>query len=500
MLREAVVGNLSGFIMNNLSARHLTAQVYSKTPGDFATRKEVTILNSDGAVVATTYTDFTGRFPMINMHPDENYTFMVKDQSSDIKISVMDDAGDVLTTVEKNRKGKYLFDKITYDTVHTKLNLAHNIVNPQQRAFREAAIASVNRELHKADSNKVAAISPAPQVVQNTVPVATPVKDAAKEEAIKPLEEIVTRKENEKVSGRDDVQPVAGETGNEKIVPVAAPEKESQKDQVPQQTARTDRRRESIAAIKAKQAAEIAFRSKDNAALIAAVKAYETDGLTLDKLGETVTEFYNGVVVCVLDQKGNLLGIGEVNADNNFMLNGYLPFYHINLPEANKNTASEIIFLNDRLEVIKTVRKGMKNGESVTRSTFALNFLTASEVKSDEAARPFSSIYFDDDNAELSVVAKSKLNKIIGYLNNDPQSAVDLVAYTDPGSVGGNFSLAQKRINAITKYLQSREIFGSRINSRAYSKDEQAIGDNNKTAEDADEVKKKYNRLDIYIK
>lgn len=78
-------------------------------------------------------------------------------------------------------------------------------------------------------------------------------------------------------------------------------------------------------------------------------------------------------------------------------------------------------------------------------------------------------IYFDFDNAAIRPDAALELEKILAFLNSDPNLRIELSAHTDSrGSADYNIKLSQRRAEAAVEYLVARGISRNRLVAKGY--------------------------------
>ena len=160
-------------LMSELTYRHLYGQIFCKVPGDINRIIEIYIADSRGVTVSTAHPDINGNFILSNMHPDQNYIFRFKNDLPDCRINIMDCNGAILYTVEKNKKGKYAFEKTAYETIHTAINDAHFLgdtltsLYPENRTGTVAKDQPVPKE--QTGVNVIANTAKTPDTASNTV-------------------------------------------------------------------------------------------------------------------------------------------------------------------------------------------------------------------------------------------------------------------------------------------------------------------------------------------
>ncbi len=447
MVSDAVAGNIRSVLMNIIASRRLYGQLFSVVPGDFTGgRNEIAIVSDDGEIVSTTYCDQAGRFPLVNLHPDGNYTFRFKEQKVEIKIALTDNEGDSVYVIDKSRKGRYVFEKGAYEAVHERMKLTHPLpslrkTGPHAAAESTAGQAAPDRTADK-DVNSAGAGSKAVPEMATSIPAATQTKQADAD--VKNTQE-------------SPVSAPAGNTGRGKIVVKTLSDQ---------------------------------HYTKTGHTVVPKAKTNGTPGLR--SLAAQIGPFYAGNFVCVLNDSGDLLGIGEINTKGNFLLNGYLPYYHINVPEKSKDVIANGLFLNEKMELTGVVNKRMKNGMVVYEESLQKDSIVAMEMKSDDSTAPYSSVYFEYRKSELTPATRAELGRISGYLVLNPQSGINLAVYAAGGGVH-EVRISEDRMKAVVKYLIAQGVKKEKISAKGFKTESV------EKEEDA-EKQRKNRRIDIFIR
>ncbi len=85
------------------------------------------------------------------------------------------------------------------------------------------------------------------------------------------------------------------------------------------------------------------------------------------------------------------------------------------------------------------------------------------------AALEFGSIYYDSGSWQIRPDVTPELDKIVQFLNDNPEIIVELGAHTDSmGDAGQNMELSQKRAESAVAYLVRKGIPASRITAKGY--------------------------------
>ena len=488
MVKESVARNFNGLgLANEIASRHLSAQIYNKAPGDIGKGTEINILNEYGEIVTTTQTDDSGKFALTNLHPDQNYTFKFKSETPDSKINILNYKNDVLYVIEKNRKGKYIFDKAAYETTHNELPKSYpHTVSPKGSSLIDSGQYVINKSTG--------------EIIENTSKINTPgnisnneiTSDKNPSDTINKGTNVVNTKPHTLSTEEIMRDNIAADTANNKEKTVNKNEQNN------------DNTKGKIIVKKlpdSDNSKEISGTKKSNSSNNGSKNNYETDGVTLVKLAEQISPFYNGTIVCVLNDSADLLGIGKVDAKGNFLLNDFLPYYNVSLGKKDKESVSEIVFLNDKMELIEIIDKTNKDGHFIYSQNTTEQNTKVIEMKDDyeENTELYTSIYFDFRESVINSVSKTELNKVAENLTKNSGSKVYLVGYTDSkGTTGDNIRLAENRVRAAISYLISQGVNRNRIIGKGYEK--QKHGKHTDDTKSLEESHQKNRRVDIYIK
>ena len=80
-----------------------------------------------------------------------------------------------------------------------------------------------------------------------------------------------------------------------------------------------------------------------------------------------------------------------------------------------------------------------------------------------------NSIYYDLDKADIRPDAAVELDKIVNFLQDNPQVNLELGAHTDArASASYNLKLSQRRAESAVKYIIEHGIEASRIKAKGY--------------------------------
>jgi len=512
-------------LMDDLTYRHLYGQLFCKTPGDAGRVNEVTILDGKGNVVTIAHPDMNGKFYLANLHPDQNYTFRFKKDFPDCKINVMDNNGVVLYVINKNKADKYVLDKNAYETVHGTINDAYILgdtlvsvavssdVNAERNEWKDTLIARANVAVQHAATDTAKVSEPrTEETVQQSEPAKSKIVVAELPPAEKPEQAAQPKVEQAPVA-----QPVTDTARKTKIVVKALPEDAVAPgvQEVPKPEEHTAPVPEAVPGkeVQGKKSKIVVNNSLDAAPVQPGerfaimpgagdmVKKFAAQGVSLPDLTTQVARYYDGTVVCIVNEGGDLLDIAKVNGKGEFYLYDFL-YFRITLPAKSTGILSQTIFINEKMEVIETINKRLAGGRYVYVANSKEPAGSGSVVKifaNKDNAFLFSSVYFAEGNAIITADGRKELDKVVTYLNEHTESDAYLVPHAvSMGSRAFNRQLAGKRAAAAIEYILSKGIKAERIVVKGDNKPkEQKAFDASMGREE--EVQKN-RRVDVYIK
>jgi outer membrane protein OmpA-like peptidoglycan-associated protein len=187
------------------------------------------------------------------------------------------------------------------------------------------------------------------------------------------------------------------------------------------------------------------------------------------KLSGRTFHFTKGTVVCVLDNFGGVIAIAKVDGNGNFVMDK---------PSAGEDTSvySQIIFLNANTNDAERLKKPFRNGPAMSVGGIEggpvarIDKLNNGQGGKNEAL--LTVVYYQYRSAELTDAGLDELDRVITFLDNNPDVSVNLNAYTDSrGSAGFNQKLSEKRAKAVRDYLVSQGIEASRVNAKGYGEE-----------------------------
>ncbi|MCB0638069.1 MAG: OmpA family protein [Lewinella sp.] len=103
-----------------------------------------------------------------------------------------------------------------------------------------------------------------------------------------------------------------------------------------------------------------------------------------------------------------------------------------------------------------------------TKSVFVKLEVCAEEVRCGEAVR-LNNILYDLGSAAIRADAMPDLNKVVQFLNDNPDATIELSSHTDSrGSASSNLSLSQRRAQSAADYIVAQGIAAERVVGKGY--------------------------------
>ncbi len=242
-------------------------------------------------------------------------------------------------------------------------------------------------------------------------------------------------------------------------------------------------------------------RFRNMAGATEVIRKFEEGGVKLSDLTLQIGKYYEGTVVCILNDAGDLVDIANVNGKGEFYMYDFL-YYRLSLPPANSGIITQSIFLNEKMEVIEVMNKRLVNGRYSYRqnSKEPENQKATVRIFANNAnAVLFSSIYFVEGKATITDQGINELKKTVEYLNNHPKAKVYLASHAGShGTTEFNRQLSDKRAKATMDYLTGNGISADRIREKGYGNAKRSK--KFEITPGSDEENQKNRRVDIYIK
>ncbi|MEQ8908414.1 MAG: OmpA family protein [Vicingaceae bacterium] len=92
----------------------VAGQIYKKLPGDYNQGVTVYILDEEGDIIDSTFTDQRGRFNFEKLRSDETYSFKVKGGAEGFNLAMLDKNNVIIDKATLNENGNFAYKKLTY--------------------------------------------------------------------------------------------------------------------------------------------------------------------------------------------------------------------------------------------------------------------------------------------------------------------------------------------------------------------------------------------------
>jgi outer membrane protein OmpA-like peptidoglycan-associated protein len=123
-----------------------------------------------------------------------------------------------------------------------------------------------------------------------------------------------------------------------------------------------------------------------------------------------------------------------------------------------------------------------------------IRLMSIKSMQENETAIKLNNIYFDFDRFELKPESYSELDRVVEFLNQNPEIKIEISAHTDAsGSDDYNLSLSQKRAQSAVDYIISKGINRERLTAVGYG-ETKPISDN-----ETEEGRAKNRRVEMRI-
>jgi predicted CXXCH cytochrome family protein len=125
LVKEGIQNMKKEFV--EISSKHLFGQITTEADSSINLGGiEITITDNAGGYIYSCITDAYGKFAIRNVHPDLNYFFVINKKLNKAKINIISSRNELLQTLDKSDKNKYVFDKNTYARAHWALLKTEN--------------------------------------------------------------------------------------------------------------------------------------------------------------------------------------------------------------------------------------------------------------------------------------------------------------------------------------------------------------------------------------
>ena len=117
-----------------------------------------------------------------------------------------------------------------------------------------------------------------------------------------------------------------------------------------------------------------------------------------------------------------------------------------------------------------------------------------------EKAIVVENIYYGFDSSDIRTDAALELDKLVSFLNDNPQIKIELGSHTDNfGLDEYNLGLSQRRAESAVEYIISNGIAKERIRARGYGETRPMVSNNNPDGTDNPENRQKNRRTEIKV-
>ncbi|MEJ2003830.1 MAG: OmpA family protein [Cyclobacteriaceae bacterium] len=105
-----------------------------------------------------------------------------------------------------------------------------------------------------------------------------------------------------------------------------------------------------------------------------------------------------------------------------------------------------------------------------------------------------NNIFFETDKYELREKSRTELNKVVRFMNNNPDVRIEISGHTDDiGADEYNLSLSEKRAQSVFEYLTQNGVSSNRLTFRGYGESQPAVPN------DSDENRRQNRRIEFKI-
>jgi outer membrane protein OmpA-like peptidoglycan-associated protein len=112
---------------DDFAFRDISGQfAFEQLPGEYPDSLRVMLIDEDGNMVFSEYTDPRGNFTFKNIPIDQNFLIKTDEVDDDLFLFIYDEKGNVLTQLKQNRKGQFVYKKIKPDLANNLQYLAVN--------------------------------------------------------------------------------------------------------------------------------------------------------------------------------------------------------------------------------------------------------------------------------------------------------------------------------------------------------------------------------------
>lgn len=147
--------------------------------------------------------------------------------------------------------------------------------------------------------------------------------------------------------------------------------------------------------------------------------------------------------------------------------------------------------------------KAMLHEDSVKNNelyTIIKDIVRLTKIEKPDNIVAFEPIYFDFDKFFLRLESKEILEKILAFMNSDPQSSIEIKGHTDwMGTDSYNIQLSQRRSESAFNYLASSGVSKDRLTMKWFGESQPAVSNKNPDGSDNEENRQLNRRCEFTI-
>lgn len=428
MIKDAVARDFNGLAaLNDVASKHFFAQVYCNTPGDIKAGTEIITQANDEnfEIISTDLVDVRGQFSIAKIETNENYTFKTKaDLPEDAKVVITDYKDQVLYVIDKNKKGKFIFDKTDFASSYAIAKAKQRNDSLAEKGLNPEAVPPTREE-------KIAANVQLDKKIQDSL-----------------LPDATTGKQDETpVTGKaTETAGAAGKETNEN----RAPATDSTSSVAKAADSGPGNEQDANQPAKAPATSDVKATGKEITGGQATAAPNEND-LFIVKLAGHTYQLAKGTTVGIENESGDIVALASVDNKGNFVVDKL------------SNYSSKGNETGNYAKMVRLYYNMAATNKNKFQGFTELGTIQATRAKGIYVA-PFSVGYYDYNKHNLNADALAELNKVAVYLKKNPDMNACLAAHADArGSDRYNLRLSEKRAKAARDYLIRQGIGPQRI-------------------------------------
>ena len=123
------------------------------------------------------------------------------------------------------------------------------------------------------------------------------------------------------------------------------------------------------------------------------------------------------------------------------------------------------------------------SASNTASSTASSSAASAEKTSAEKLAQVGNTVNFDFDSAELTVSARSTLNRQSAFLSVNPDLMIVIEGHADErGTREYNLALGERRATAVRDYLVAKGINAARVRTVSYGKERPAVSGSDEAA------------------